>query len=252
MPNERRRRRDSLKAPGAIRTVALPTPHTKSALAQTALSETQCAAWLATLSAGASTATEREALYDVERCAFPANVVLAAREQGVRALIAREDAGGVGLYVRYITARHDVWIGMSLVPLVLPHVVNRNKPAHFRGFLMLILADELQASQEANKAVYAPAAGQTPMGRRNCTTGGTMSHSLATRLPQSAIDQVKSAAQLIVDDSTDASQVREAAFCSLRAASKPDRKAAGPSPAALVSGGLPSNDTPAHAPRRLH
>lgn len=191
--------------------------------AQSGSSTMPCAAWLATLAAGARTVTERLVLYDIEQCNYPPSVVLAAREEGIRKFMAEGDAGNVRLYISYTEGNNEGWIRDKLVQTILPGIVDKSRTPYFRGMLMLTLANELRSFSIGNKVVYATEPGQTPMPRGFCIQTGSVSETIATRLLQPAIDQIRVQAQAMIDDPAEVPQLREAAHCLLHAANHPDR-----------------------------
>ncbi len=182
-----------------------------------------CAAWLATLSAGATTYAEREVLYNITRCDYSPSVILAAREQGLRAFLDRSDAGNIDVYLVHLEANHEGWIRVNLVPLLASSVVDKGRTTYFRGRLMLTLATELISHQTPTKRVYAPEPGEEPAGAARCTTGGSRTHSIPTRLLQPDVDRIRIIAQTMIADSTEGPQLRMAARCLFSAASTPDR-----------------------------
>jgi hypothetical protein len=191
--------------------------------AQSGASTMPCAAWLATLAAGARTVTERLVLYDIEQCKYPPAVVLAAREEGIRKFMAEGDAGNVRLYIAYTEGNNEGWIRDKLVATLLPGIVDKSRTPYFRGMLMLTLANELRSFSIGNKPVYATEPGQTPLPRGFCIQTGSVSENIPTRLLQPAIDQIRVQAQAMIDDPTEVPQLREAAHCLLYAANHPDR-----------------------------
>ncbi len=188
--------------------------------AQTSL---PCSAWLATLAAGARTSEERLVLYDITRCGYASSVVLEAREAGMRSLLASGDAGGFTAYVAYAEAHHGGWVRDSLVAFALPALIDKSRPADFRGRLMFLLAAELRSRRVMNSAVFAPDPGQIPATRAFCAKSIDVSETSPTKLLQPAIDQIRVQAQTMIDDATEIPQLREAAHCLLYAAENPDR-----------------------------
>lgn len=185
--------------------------------AQTPVDTLPCDAWLTTLASGVTSLPDYQILYRIDGCERPDSVITAARETGTRSLIARNEIGAMSLYLSYLE-QDSTWFANSYVPMILPIVADKSKATELRGQLMLLMATNLHRNDSPVGSVYVVPAGQTPGTSAKCTLG-TVAHDRPEKIfGSSSLTTIKSAAQSMVDDSTEVAQLREAAKCLVKAA----------------------------------
>ena len=201
-------------------TLLLGVPAT--ARSQAPVDTLPCDAWIAALSSGITLSSNTDPLYRVDGCDRPDSLVVNARVQGVQALLLVNDVTNAALNLAYL-ARDSAWVANSLVPLVVPIIIDKGRPTAVRGQLMQILANTLRPRDSARKAVFNPAPGETPSSSGQCTHGGSSGIHSGSALPQTVVNSLITLAQNMIDDESEVPQLRTAARCLRQAAVDPDR-----------------------------
>lgn len=193
-----------------------------SARAQSRVDTLPCDAWLTAITNGVTLNGDWDPLFRIDACQRTGKVKIAAREQGVRSLLLLNDIASASLNLAYLE-RDSAWVANTLVPFVLPTIVDKRNATAVRGQLMLILANTLQPRSAAAKAVFNPDPHDTPGTAARCTLGGSSGIHSPSVFSQTVVTTIATAAQSMIADLSEVPQLREAAKCLLRAAADPDR-----------------------------